>query len=284
MKLRVKILALSMALLAILCAALFVSLRLQREVHADIASGKDYHLPLAALLAEAESAAPGYQLTLAKAVGDASARNLDALDKQAANVMGHLGTQLDSAQSLLARAVADPRNEVNDRVTLARIEGTMRVVRREAFALEASGQHLLAALRQGDGVAVAAQFREFARAERAVDLEIESARRDIARIAEEALGEVVGHEDEALRISMLLFAAAPVGELPSASAVLHERWAEALDRYRARDWRAARAALAGCLEVAPEDGPARLFSERIARFDVAAPPANWDGVSRLEKV
>jgi adenylate cyclase len=569
MKLRVKILALSMALLAILCAALFVSLRLQREVHAEIASGKDYHLPLAALLAEAESAALGYQLTLAKAVGDPSARDLDALDKQAAKVMGHLGAQLDSAQSLLARAVADTRNDVNDRVTLARIEGTMRVIRREAAALEASGQQVLAAMRSGDGAAVAAQFREFARAERAVDLEIESARRDIAGIAEEALGEVVGHENEALRISLLLFAAAalvglglagviatrlvgglrrlvdgatefetggtmppipvttqdevgqltrvfnhmvseiaakdrirdtfgryvdpkvvanlidvsggevaqaerraatvffsdlagfsgiseqltaaavanllnrwfelsteairahsgvldkfigdavmafwtppfvagdehatqaclaalaqrkamlalrselpqilglrrqlpridarmglatgevvvgtiggptaksytvigdvvnlasrlegvnkvygtsivaaedtwrlaraaiegreldtvvvggktepvrifeiaaPVGELPSATAVLHERWAEALDRYRARDWRAAKAALAGCLEVAPEDGPARLFCERIARFDAAPPPADWDGVSRLEKV
>ena len=56
MKLRRKILALSGVLLAILCAALFVSLRLQREVHDEIAAGRDYHLPLGALLAEAEGA------------------------------------------------------------------------------------------------------------------------------------------------------------------------------------------------------------------------------------
>ena len=183
MKLRIKILALSMALLAALCAALSVSLRLQREMHAEIASNKDHHLPLAAMRAEAESAAPGYQLLLAKAVGTGVAGAFDAIEKEPGQVMGHLVAELDGAQSPLARAIA-----------------------------------------------------------------------------------------------------APVGELPSATAVLHERWAEALDRYRARNWRAAKTALAGCLEVAPEDGPARLFCERIARFDAATPPADWDGVWRLEEV
>ena len=51
--------------------ALFVSLRLQREVHDEIAAGRDYHLPLGNLLAEAESAALGYQLNLARAAGEA---------------------------------------------------------------------------------------------------------------------------------------------------------------------------------------------------------------------
>jgi adenylate cyclase len=569
MKLRVKILALSTALLAILCIALFVSLRLQREVHEEIASGKDYHLPLAARLAEAESAALGYQLALAKAVGDGAGRDVDGVEKQAREIMGRLLSEIDGAQALLAQAVADSRNDVTDRVALARIDGTMRVIRREAAALEASGRHVLAALRRGDEAAAVAQFREFARSERAIDAEIESARRDVEKVSEEAIEEVVGHENEALRISMLLFAAAaivglglagviasrlvgglrrlvdgatefetggtmppipvttqdevgqltrvfnrmvseiaakdrirdtfgrfvdpkvvanlidtsggevqqaerrvatvffsdlagfsgiseqltaaavanllnrwfelsteairahsgvldkfigdavmafwtppfvagddhatqaclaalaqrksmlalrgelpqilglrrqlpridvrmglatgelvvgtiggptaksytvigdvvnlasrlegvnkvygtsiiaaeetwrlarsavegreldvvvvggktepvrifevvaPVGELAPADAALHERWAEALDRYRARDWGAAEAALAGCLEVAPDDGPARLFRERVARFAAAPPAPDWDGVWRLEKV
>ena len=568
MKLRVKILALSTALLAILCVALFVSLRLQREVHEEIASGKDYHLPLAALLAEAESAALGYQLTLAKAAGAGAAADFDLIEKQAGQVMGHLVAELDGAQALLARAIADPRNDVNDRITLARVEGTLRVIRREVASLEASGGTLLAALRRGDSATAAAQFHEFARAERTVDAEIESARRDIEKVSAQSIDDVVGHENEALRISMLLFGAAavvglglagviatrlvgglrrlvdgatefetggtmppipvttqdevgqltrvfnrmvseiaakdrirdtfgrfvdpkvvanlidvsgaevaqaerrvatvffsdlagfsgiseqltaaavanllnrwfelstdairahsgvldkfigdavmafwtppfvggdqhatqaclaalaqrkamlalrgelpqilglrrqlpridvrmglatgevvvgtiggpvaksytvigdvvnlasrlegvnkvygtsiiaaeetwrlargavegreldvvvvggktepvrifevvaPVGELASADAALHERWAEALDRYRARDWGAAEAALAGCLEVAPDDGPARLFRERVARFAAAPPAPDWDGVWRLEK-
>jgi adenylate cyclase len=569
MKLRVKILALSTALLAILCIALFVSLRLQREVHEEIASGKDYHLPLAARLAEAESSALSYQLALAKAVGDRAGRDVDVLEKQAQQIMGRLLSEIDGAQALLARGVVDPRNDVTDRVALARIDGTMRVIRREAEALDASGRNVIAPLRRGDEAAAVAQFREFALSERVIDGEIESARRDIEKVSEEAIAEIVGHENEALRISMMLFAAAaivglglagvmatrlvgglrrlldgaaefetggtmppipvtaqdevgqltrvfnrmvseiaakdrirdtfgrfvdpkvvanlidvssgdvqlaerrvatvffsdlagfsgiseqltaaavanllnrwfelsteairahsgvldkfigdavmafwtppfvagdehatqaclaalaqrksmlalraelpqilglrrqlpridvrmglatgevvvgtiggpvaksftvigdvvnlasrlegvnkiygtsilateetwrfargaiegreldtvivggktepvrifevvaPVGELAAADTVLLERWAMALDRYRARDWHAAEAALAGCLEVAPDDGPARLFRERIARFAAAPPPPDWDGVWRLEKV
>jgi adenylate cyclase len=538
-------------------------------VHEEIASGKDYHLPLAARLAEAESAALGYQLALAKAVGDGAGRDVDGVEKQAREIMGRLLSEIDGAQALIAHAVADSRNDVTDRVAMARIDGTMRVIRREAAALEASGRHVLAALRRGDEAAAVAQFREFARSERAIDAEIESARRDVEKVSEQAIEEVVGHENDAMRISMLLFAAAaivglglagviatrlvgglrrlvdgatefetggtmppipvttqdevgqltrvfnrmvseiaakdrirdtfgrfvdpkvvanlidtsggevqqaerrvatvffsdlagfsgiseqltaaavanllnrwfelsteairahsgvldkfigdavmafwtppfvagddhatqaclaalaqrksmlalrgelpqilglrrqlpridvrmglatgevvvgtiggpvaksytvigdvvnlasrlegvnkiygtsiiaaeetwrlargaiegreldtvivggktepvrifevvaPVGELAAADAALHERWAEALGRYRARDWDAAEAALAGCLEVAPDDGPTRLFRERIARFAAAPPPQDWDGAWRLEKV
>jgi len=91
---------------------------------------------------------------------------------------------------------------------------------------------------------------------------------------------VVGGKTEPVRIFEVV---APVGELASVDAALHERWAEALDRYRARDWGAAEAALAGCLEVAPDDGPARLFRERVARFAAAPPAPDWDRVWRLEK-
>jgi adenylate cyclase len=92
---------------------------------------------------------------------------------------------------------------------------------------------------------------------------------------------IVGGKTEPVRIFEVV---APVGELAAADAALHERWAEALGRYRARDWDAAEAALAGCLEVAPDDGPTRLFRERIARFAAAPPPQDWDGAWRLEKV
>ncbi len=59
---------------------------------------------------------------------------------------------------------------------------------------------------------------------------------------------------------------------------LAERFEAGLTAYRARDGHAARAAFAACLEIAPDDGPARLFLDRLEEMDVAPPPADWDGV------
>jgi adenylate cyclase len=51
-----------------------------------------------------------------------------------------------------------------------------------------------------------------------------------------------------------------------------------LDGYRKRDWDAARRAFEECLGLAPEDGPSRVFLERIRAFRENPPPADWDGV------
>jgi adenylate cyclase len=213
MKLRIKILALSTALLAILCVALFVSLRLQKEVHEEIATGTEYHLPLATLFAEAEVAAVSYQLTLAKAIGGDAAPDLGAYERREREIMARLVSRLDAAESLLARAVVDARNDVKDRVTLARMDGTVRVVRREVAALEAAGRGLLVGLRQRDGVAVAARLDDFARFERVVTTDIDQLRRDIEKLAQESIAEVVRHEDNAMRVSVLLFVAAAAAGL-----------------------------------------------------------------------
>ena len=204
MKLRRKILALSGVLLAILCAALFVSLRLQREVHDEIAAGRDYHLPLGALLAEAEGAALGYQLNLAKAAGGEADTDVAVIEKRERDLVGRLVASLDKADALLARAVADPRNDVPDRIRLARIEGTLRVLRREATALEASGQDVIVALRKRDRASAAAEMADFARHEQVLATDIERTRRDIEQLAEDSINEVVGHEDQARQLSLML--------------------------------------------------------------------------------
>lgn len=48
--------------------------------------------------------------------------------------------------------------------------------------------------------------------------------------------------------------------------------------YRGRDWDGAERAFEECLGLAPEDGPSRVFLERIRAFRDNPPPADWDGV------
>jgi class 3 adenylate cyclase len=63
---------------------------------------------------------------------------------------------------------------------------------------------------------------------------------------------------------------------------LAERYAAGLHAYRARDWVTADAAFRTCLEIAPEDGPAHLMIERVARFADAPPAENWDGAYAMK--
>ncbi len=52
----------------------------------------------------------------------------------------------------------------------------------------------------------------------------------------------------------------------------------ALARYRVRDWDGAEQAFNACLGLAPDDGPSRVFLERIRAFRADPPPGDWDGV------
>lgn len=54
--------------------------------------------------------------------------------------------------------------------------------------------------------------------------------------------------------------------------------------FRNQEWDAAESHLRELLAVAPEDGIAKLYLERIAAFRIAPPLAKWDGAMELEKL
>jgi len=70
------------------------------------------------------------------------------------------------------------------------------------------------------------------------------------------------------------------GELDPQQSELCELFASGLAAYRRQDWDAAQAQFESCLRVAAEDGPTRLFLERIALLRRAPPPADWGGIWR----
>jgi adenylate cyclase len=54
--------------------------------------------------------------------------------------------------------------------------------------------------------------------------------------------------------------------------------------FRNREWDAAESSLRELLAIAPEDGIAALYLERVANFRLVPPEANWDGAIELEKL
>ncbi len=74
------------------------------------------------------------------------------------------------------------------------------------------------------------------------------------------------------------------GEVARERLALRDAYVEALDAYRRKDWEKALAGFEDCLATVPCGAPSKLFLERIARFRVTAPCADWNGVwSLVEK-
>ena len=74
------------------------------------------------------------------------------------------------------------------------------------------------------------------------------------------------------------------GEVARERLALRDAYVEALDAYRRKDWEKALVGFEDCLAIVPCDAPSKLFLERIARFRVTAPCAEWSGVwSLVEK-
>jgi adenylate cyclase len=80
------------------------------------------------------------------------------------------------------------------------------------------------------------------------------------RVEAVAVFEVLGRADEADDVMLSLVTA----------------YGEGLAAYRARDWGKAEAAFATCLQLRPEDGPARVMVERVGTLRDNPPPDDWD--------
>jgi len=85
---------------------------------------------------------------------------------------------------------------------------------------------------------------------------------------------VVG-KTEPVRIYELL---ARAGGLAPRQSELCELFAAGLAAYRRKDWAAALTQFEACLQIVADDGPARLFIERIALLREAPPDPDWDGI------
>ena len=85
---------------------------------------------------------------------------------------------------------------------------------------------------------------------------------------------VVG-KTEPVRIFELL---GRVGETPPDTLELRDLFVDALAAYRERDWDGAERKFQVCLKLTPEDGPSRLFEQRVVFLRANPPAPDWQGV------
>ena len=71
---------------------------------------------------------------------------------------------------------------------------------------------------------------------------------------------------------------------PCDDAQIVELTQQGIARFRIQDWDEAETQFRELLELAPDDGIAALYLERIAAFRIAPPAAKWDGAVELDKL
>ncbi len=63
---------------------------------------------------------------------------------------------------------------------------------------------------------------------------------------------------------------------------LFKDYRQGLIHFRAKEWDKAEQMFSRVLSKNPEDGPSKVFVERCKKYRVTPPPANWDGVYKME--
>lgn len=85
---------------------------------------------------------------------------------------------------------------------------------------------------------------------------------------------------EPVRIYELMSVA---GQIESSRVELRKTFAEGLAAYREQNWDEAQAHFEVCLRIMPDDGPSRVFLDRIGVLRSSPPGPEWDGVWHHDK-
>ena len=212
MTVRIKILAISVVLLLLFGGVLMASVAMQRRTSHQVAAIIEFHLPLAAAIADLDVATDQYELNVERllllpevtpAAVEAGRRALD-VDKT------RIAFDFQSADTLLDRALADPRTDAADRLVLARVQRSLVFLKRLQAPFFSLGDEVVSALAAGrikEARALAPRFKPF---EQAWGPDMGALRSELANLAKTSAEATYAQEKQVLRLNYILFSLAVV--------------------------------------------------------------------------
>jgi len=212
MTVRIKILALSVGLLLLFAGVLVGSIAMQRRTSHQVAAIIEFHLPLAAVIADLDVATyefeliPERLLLLPEVTPAAVEAGRRALDMNKARI----ASDFQRADALLDRALVDSRTDAADRLVLARVQRSLVYLKRLQAPFFALGEEVVSALEAGranEARALAPRFKNF---EQAWGPDTAALRDELAGLARTSTESTYAQETRVLRLNLLLFAIAAV--------------------------------------------------------------------------
>jgi adenylate cyclase len=247
MTIRLKIFAISSLLVLLLGVALGISTWLQQEVHEELGGITDYHLPITATIAEIDVTTFEYEVILFRLLRHQEWRPelLEAAQQHAGDIMARLNANFEKIETLLHRAIADMRNDVPDRLSLARLDARVEYIRRQVTPFQKLGKRVLDAYAKGtlqEARTLATGFDAF---NDTFEHDLATIRNDLEALTEASTLESLTHQLRLQYFSVVLFIVASLAGL-SFSAILAGRLVGALRRLL----KGAQAVAAGELQTA----------------------------------
>src|SRR5262245_5909962 len=212
MTVRVKILALSVGLLLIFGVVLVASVTMQRRTSHQVSAIIDFHLPLAAVIADLDVATDRFELTALRLLqlGAITPADVQAGRRGLDLTRARIENDFQRADALLSQALADPRTTAADRLVLARVQRSLVYLKRQEAPYFAVGDAMLAALEKGrvkEAEALAARFKPF---EQTWGPDLAAVREELAGLARASTEATYAQESRILRLNLILFVLAVI--------------------------------------------------------------------------
>jgi adenylate cyclase len=211
MPLRLKILALACVLLAAFAITTALSALLIREVSSELDAIVEYHIELAALISEVDVLTSEYELNLRRLIENSYRPDETAgITARQGQIAGRLPQIFDYTRTLIARAIEDERNDLSDRVRLARLDGTLTLIGRQIGPFVGLGESVLLALEAGRREEARLLAKGFHVFEQPFGPDIAEARRAIAQLTKDSTIETEGQQGRILWLNGVLFVIAAI--------------------------------------------------------------------------
>lgn len=210
MKIRFKILAIAYVLLLLFGVTVGVSALMQDKVKDELGTQVDYNAPISQAIAEFDIGTFEFELALRRLadVQHPSEAEMKLYADQVAALGDKVFQDLATAQRLLDEAASDPRNNVTDRLMLARMSGVAQNLNRHVGPFVALGRQAMREYQAGrwdEGVALLEKFKSY---EDVFGSELAAVRQELANFTQKSMDEAFGHQWMNLQIAVGLFAAA----------------------------------------------------------------------------
>ena len=210
MSIRKKIFLLAGILLALFGAVVGVLATMQKLDGEQINNIVNYELPLSRLISEFDVGTDRYELNIMRVLrlDTASPEELQAAVSTKQALTDELRKQVDEIQSLLQRAIQDPRYRTEDRVDLARIEGSFKYIVRNLDGFLAVGEQTMGMLADGKRDEAKAASLGFEKYSQAFGPDLAEIRRGLASLTDRATRTVLARQQLNTYLSFALFIAA----------------------------------------------------------------------------
>ena len=231
MTVRIKILALSVALLLIFAVVLVTAVAMQRRTSHQVSAIIDFHLPLAAVISDLDVATDDFELLVDRLLlrPDVTPEGIAAGQRAVDEQRARIATDFQRADALVNQALIDPRTSLDDRLALARVQRSLVFLRRSQDSFFALGHEIVGALTAShpkEAQSLAPRFKTF---EQAWGPDLAALRNELTALARTSTESIYEQETRVLRLNLVLFALAVVAGL-GLSAMGAERLVRALWR------------------------------------------------------